>query len=351
MDTQKRLYDYEPANITAFDFFRTFCAGRGVQATQIAGPYNISARTFSGRIDEYYALKNKKSHFYYQGNWDNFVFNLVRVGFFGCFERSFSLLGGLSAKKLASLNPIDALKKTTYSLQNLNFRSSGTFLFMAQFYFTHCQAAKNAQQISPSGKFVEINPKVYLQNTFLFSLLSFPLQTLRMKMYMLNKPDISIHQSYKMFNSFKVFPLINAQYIGAHLHFSLGWTFLVGGMAIAGSKDWGVQTLMMPPLAIMYYLFSLQSGDIYRRLFHPTVDTKQSGLWKSFANSRLGMGIGAAFAMFSVFCSFRFAGLRDQASLWDEFVHENEATYISKDFHSRTRQFYVSEQHNRNRSR
>ena len=346
MDTEKRLYDYEPKLVTATEFLKTFCAGRGNQATQIAGPYDILARTYSGRIDKYYQLKNKKAHFYHQSGWENFMFNLARVGFLGCFERSFSLLGSFSAQHLAILNPVAAVKKTTYSIRNRKLRFRGTEFFVAQFYLTHCLAAKHAQEISPSGKFVEVNPLKYLSNTFIYSWLTFPLQILRMEAYTFNKPYTSSSNFFKTFSAAKI-----PSYLTAHLHFSLGWTFLVGGMAYFGSKDWGKETLALPPLAMMYYLFSVQSGNIYRGLLKHSFDIKTLNVWESATKTRVGMGLGAAFVMLSVFCSFRFAGLRDQGSLWDEFVHENEATYISKDFYNRTRQFYVTEQFNRKRSR
>lgn len=347
MNDRRKLYDYEPLQVRLQKSFNSFFAGRGVQAASITTPYRLDGRFQPSKIDNYYSLKNKKYHLYRQTSGDNFVYNLVRVGFLGFLERTFFMLGSFSPQRLMNWSASNALKTGTYSIRNIFARLSGTEVFLAQFYLTHCLAATHSQKASGNNKYVEVDYPEYLLRAFGYTLLTFPLQVLRSVHYM--QPSVGLNLSSPRVYFSNLFRANYGNLLAAHLHFSVGWTFLIGGMAYFGSQDWGLGTLAIPPLAMMYYLFSVQSGDLFRGALTGSSESLASVLSRNILNTRLGMSLGAVFSFASVLLCYRFAGLRDQKAKFEEFMEENEETYFSDDFVRRTEQFWVTEQHNRNR--
>jgi len=269
------------------------------------------------KIDDYYEISALKRKLFWQSPFDNFQVNFLRVGLLGFLESMVFQMTLLSSSKLSLYSPKQLMNSLSRGSGLLSGIYRANLYSMVQFGLVHALPASQAQYVDSETKTVVINYPKYLGMSFLMNLVLMPLQMRKLDLLRFNTKS-------------QLTPLA----LKSHAIYSAKNSLFVGSLAYLFSKDWSLQSLLIAPLSLAYYVTSIHSYTEFQR----SAGVKTERLY-TIIRSNLSRKMFGVFLLANMFAGYRYFGFASHDRIKSDYINENEAKGMMGSYAHRTRQF------------
>ena len=328
--------DYEHPIMTAFLKTNRFLHGRGYQYTLSCKHLGVKPQRSVHKIDDYYEIAALKRKLFWQSPLDNFQTNFLRVGLLGFLEAMTFKMTILSSSKLSLWNPRNLMNSLSTGNGLVRGLYKGNLYGMLQFGLAHALPAAWSQRVNEKTNTVVIDPVKYIGYSTLMNFLLYPLNMCKLLMY--NNPVNAF-----LLSKLKC-GLSNPNTIGSHIKYSIKNSFFIGVLAYLFSKDWSLESFLIAPATLAYYITSVQNYSDFQKSFGNKTERISTILRSNLGRSMFGLLLLVNFGI-----GYRYFGMTSHERIKSDYINENEAKGMLPSYAHRTRQFRDLEKYNRNK--